>query len=75
MKAARTMAVSLRQTRSLLHSAWHSLGRAEVAWVRFVEEVEALGVVRGDIDVGIQARNIAQHMQEVREVLTSWTKD
>jgi hypothetical protein len=39
-----------------------------------VQAVEALGVVRGDIDVGIKARNIAQHMHEFREVLALWTQ-
>jgi hypothetical protein len=74
MEATRTMAVPTRQTRALVNSAWNSLGQAEAAWVRFVQAVEALGVVRGDIDVGIKARNIAQHMHEFREVLALWTQ-
>ena len=64
-----------RQSRSLLNSGWNSLGQAEQAWLRFVQTVEALGVMHGNAEVGPKARDIAQGMHEFREVLTTWTKD
>jgi hypothetical protein len=64
-----------QQTRGLVNSAWNSLGQAEAAWVRLVQAVEAMAAVRGDVEAGVRARNIAQQMHEFREVLTSWTQD
>ena len=66
---------SLRQSRSLINSAWSSLGRAEAAWVRFVQAVEALRGVHGDVEVGSRARNLAQQMHQFREVLMAWTQE
>jgi hypothetical protein len=64
-----------RQSRSLLNSAWNSLGQAEAFWVRFVHSVEALGGMHGDVEVGTRARNLAQQMHEFREVLTTWSQE
>jgi hypothetical protein len=64
-----------RKARSLINSASNSLAQAEVAWVRFVQSVEKLGVMRGDVEIGPKARNLAEQMHEFREVLTAWTQE
>jgi hypothetical protein len=67
--------IATRQARGLVNSAWHSLGQAEAAWVRFVETIEAMAAVRGDVEMGPKVRNMAQEMHEFREVLRLWTQD
>jgi hypothetical protein len=64
-----------RLHRSFANKAWNSLKRTEEELVRLVEAIEALGVMRGDVEVGVKARNIAQQLYEIREVLTCWTQD
>jgi hypothetical protein len=64
-----------RLSRSLVNSAWNSLGQAEGAWVRFVQAVEPLATMYGDAEVGTKARDLAQQMHAFRGVLRSWTQD
>jgi hypothetical protein len=68
-------ATTLRQSRGMVNSAWNSLSQAEAHWVRFVQAIEALAAMHGNVEIGPRARDIAQQMHEFREVLTTWTKD
>jgi hypothetical protein len=54
-----------RRARSLVNSAWYSLGQAEAAWDRFVHRAEALG----DAEVVAEAQKIAQQMHVLWEEL------
>jgi hypothetical protein len=56
--------VAIRQNRGLVNSSWHSLGLAEQAWLRFVETIEAMAAVRGDVETGPNARSVARQMHE-----------
>jgi hypothetical protein len=62
----------LRATRSLVNSADYWVGEAEASWLRFVTAAEALQELYGDVEVGKEARDIAQRMHELGERLARW---
>jgi hypothetical protein len=66
---------SSRRSRSLINSAWYSLTKVEPEWLRCVQAIEALAATRGDAEIVKKVRNIAQEVQEVREVLRTWTQE
>jgi hypothetical protein len=72
MMSSRFKPIAVRQNRSLGNAAWHALNAAEPAWLRFVEMIEAMAGLRGDDEIGTKARDVAQQMHELREVLRSW---
>jgi hypothetical protein len=70
----RSRSVADRQKRVLGNTAWHALSTAVPAWLRFVEAIEALGALHGDAMVGPKARDVAQQMHELSEVLRLWAE-